>query len=291
MNLLSEIQASLVQEDTGIAPAILKLRLLASHLGSDVLEKWVKLEAEGYPEDVPVPDYRKLYVSYTGTFMASNGATHTNAIPPSLIKKYAGEQWVRYEERQHLAIIDESVRSARDEGKTLGPDSADLPRILGNKIHEGGMWVCVSAIGKFADGALVGLQSAVRNRLLELTMELKKKIPAAADIAIESQPSTLPEKDTAIVHQIVNNTIGNITIGPGAQVLFGIEIKAGDPDSLAKALIKGGMPEAEAEELTKIASTKGRAGAMAWLQENVGKFANNVSLAVITDLLIKFFGG
>jgi AbiTii-like protein len=42
MSLLREIQAAVIQEDTEIGPILLKLRLLASRLGSAPLEEWVK---------------------------------------------------------------------------------------------------------------------------------------------------------------------------------------------------------------------------------------------------------
>jgi hypothetical protein len=59
MSLLREIQASLMQGQD-IGPILLKLRLLASRLGSDLLEEWVKHESEGYPAHIDVPDYRKI---------------------------------------------------------------------------------------------------------------------------------------------------------------------------------------------------------------------------------------
>ncbi|MGA8158874.1 MAG: hypothetical protein WB822_22240, partial [Rhodoplanes sp.] len=62
MSLLREIQSSLL-EGREIGPILLKLRFLASRLGSVVLEEWVKHESEGYPNDVEVPSYRKIGVS------------------------------------------------------------------------------------------------------------------------------------------------------------------------------------------------------------------------------------
>ena len=60
MSLLREIQASLMQQGQDIGPIVLKLRFLASRLGSGLLEEWVKHESEGYPGSVAIPDYRKI---------------------------------------------------------------------------------------------------------------------------------------------------------------------------------------------------------------------------------------
>ncbi|WP_428542906.1 hypothetical protein [Profundibacter sp.] len=43
---------------------MLKLRFLASRLGSDPLAEWVRFESEGYPNDAELPDYRILGVTY-----------------------------------------------------------------------------------------------------------------------------------------------------------------------------------------------------------------------------------
>lgn len=68
MGLLHEIQESVVQDGADLGSVLLKLRLLAARLGSEVLEEWVKHESEGYPEDAEIPPYRMVGVSYTGTF-------------------------------------------------------------------------------------------------------------------------------------------------------------------------------------------------------------------------------
>jgi AbiTii len=92
MALLTEIQASLMQQGQQIGPILLKLRFLASRLGSGPLEEWVKHESEGYPRATEVPDYRRIAVSYTGTFFGPFGSGIENApIPPFLIEKFCGK--------------------------------------------------------------------------------------------------------------------------------------------------------------------------------------------------------
>lgn len=60
MGLLSEIQASLMQQGQEIGPILLKLRFLASRLRSGPLEEWVKHESEGYPELLTFPTIEGL---------------------------------------------------------------------------------------------------------------------------------------------------------------------------------------------------------------------------------------
>ena len=103
-----------MQGEQDIGPILLKLRFLASRLGSDTLEDWVKHELEGYPEGVEVPDYRKIGASYTATFSGPFGSGIRNApIPPYLIEKYAGKQWTSIEMRQSVAAVDQLLRSGK----------------------------------------------------------------------------------------------------------------------------------------------------------------------------------
>ena len=64
MSLLHQIQESVVQENRDLGSVLLRLRLLASRLGSHILEEWVKHESEGYPNKVDEPSYRIVGVSY-----------------------------------------------------------------------------------------------------------------------------------------------------------------------------------------------------------------------------------
>lgn len=209
MTLLHEIQTSLMQEGTGIGPILLKLRFLASRLGSDLLEDWVKHEVGGYPEDVPVPDYRKMRVSYTAGFNGPYGSAINNApIPSCLIEKFAGRQWTIHEERQSVAAIDDLIQFSKGKGGRLNIDASDLILLLQGNVYPG--YACNSVAGFIPVGALVELQSSVRNRILELTIKLEKEIPVVATITVGSQsdaPMTNRNAVTQITNQVIHNTI------------------------------------------------------------------------------------
>jgi len=77
----------------------------------------VKHESEGYPDDAPVPDYRIIHVSYTGTFLRTVCSGINNApIPSYLIEKFAGERWTHNENRQSISAIDELVKGSAGSG-------------------------------------------------------------------------------------------------------------------------------------------------------------------------------
>ncbi|WP_133612482.1 AbiTii domain-containing protein [Dongia mobilis] len=173
MSLLSEIQASILDSKSAIAPILLKLRFLASRLGSTQLEVWVKHESEGYPSEAPVPDYRKLGISYYGTFSGPFGSGISNApIPPYLIEKIAGKAWAASEMRESIAAVDDLVRGDDD---VIEIDASNLMLLLQGKVYRN--YSCNSVTGRISKTAMCEIQNAVRNRVLELTIELERAAP------------------------------------------------------------------------------------------------------------------
>ena len=309
MSLLYEIQASLMQEeDIDIGPILLKLRFLASRLGSDLLEEWVSHELDGYPEGIPVPDYRKIDVVYEGTF--SDIVKVLNVpIPRILVKKFAGEQWVTREMRQGIAEVDELIRSSKSaKDKTLHIDAADLILHLQDKIYEG--MACNKIIGLVSVAKLAALQFSVRKRVLELTIQLDKIIPAAGEITIKNQavrlPADIAETTTHIAHQTIyaNNYAVISNSGAGMQSVSVFNINKGDLVAFEKALIEGGIAEVDAAELAQIVSREDPHSkeepfgerAKAWLAKNIEKatkgswqIGKEVAMRLLTEVAMRYY--
>lgn len=236
-----------------IGPILLKLRFLASRLGSNVLEDWVKHESEGYPNGVDVPEYRKVGVSYAGNFSGPFGSGIQNApIPPYLIEKFAGKRWTNYEMRQSAAAIDDLVGRGKG-GGTLLMSAGNLMLLLQGKVYED--YACNSVVGTISEAALAELQNAVRTRVLELTIEIEKSIPAAAEIALGPPASAPAIKDSDTVTQITQQTIyGDYTSisNTGADANIQVNIAKGDKAALVRALADAGITNADADEFAKI---------------------------------------
>lgn len=306
MGLLHEIQTSVVQEGAHLGPALLKLRLLAARLGSEPLEEWIKHESEGYPRDSEIPSYRVVGVSYRGTFSGPFNSGISNAqIPGQLVEKFAGKQWIKHEIRDGIAAIDELVRSSAEGGGTLGVDASNLILLLQGKVYAD--YACNGIQGTISRAALTELQYAVRSRILELTLELEKSIPAATDITFGS--SELSEKlNSDKVNQISRQIIyGNVTTisssGVGSQI--NVSNSEGDNKAFIEYLVKAGIPKDDASELADIvaveqpSSTEELLGAKAktWLVKNIRKAADGtwkigVSAAtkILTEAALKYYG-
>jgi hypothetical protein len=296
-----------MQEGQDIGPILLKLRFLASRLGSDPLEAWVKHESEGYPNDTEVPEYRKFAVSYTASFSGPFGSGIRNApIPPYLIEKHCGEHWRLYEMRQSVAAVDDLIAADKDGSGSLHINAADLILLLQGNVY--GDYACNSVTGTISKAALTELQYAVRTRVLELTIQLEKSVPAAAEITLGPQAIGPAVKDAETVTQITQQIVhGNVTTisssGEGAQFLLNIGER--DSDALVKALVDAGIAESDATELAEIVASEEAESkeepfgtkAKAWFARNIGKAADGtwkagvaVATKVLTEAAMRYYG-
>lgn len=304
MALLHQIQEAVVQEGSDLGSVLLKLRLLASRLGSDLLEEWIKHESEGYPKDSEVPLYRVVGVSHKGTFSGPFGSGINNApIPTYLVEKYAGENWTKKEVRESIAGVEEILRMSADKSE-IGIGASDLILILQGKVYED--YSCVDISASISRIAIAEIQQAVRSRILELTIELEKAVPAAAHISFGAPQAneTNPEKVQHISQQIIYGDVTTAVAGSG-DVQVSVEIGLRDKESFIEYLTDSGIANEDARELAEIVQSEEPSSpeepfgekAKIWISENLKKAVKgtwkvgiSVASKVITEAAMKYYG-
>jgi hypothetical protein len=307
MGLLADIQTALLNEQP-LGAILLKLRFLAARLGSSTLEEWVRYEAEGYPPESVVPDYRRLGVSYTGNFNGPFGRTASNIpIPPYHIVEYAGEAWLTHDERQSISTLEDLIASSARRSGNLEVNAANLVLLLRDKVFTG--MACHSVHAIISRSAVVGLIGTLRARLLELTLEIEKKIPGASEIAAGQGSQASQTGNAAVVthitNQIINGTVGSNVANSGTGVQFNIAVQQGDAASITKALKEGGIPDSDAKEFAKLVASEKPEGlgqpfgakAKAWILANMGKALNgtweigaDVATTLLTEAAKRYYG-
>ena len=307
MGLLSDIQAS-VLNDEPMGAILLKLRFLAARLGSSALADWVRHEAEGYPRGAPVPSYRTLGVSYTGSFNGLGRTITRIAIPSVAIVQAAGDEWLSHDERQSVSALEDLLTESAARGVNPEiPSAANLAMLLSGQVFPG--MGCHAVHGVISRASLVSLLSSVRTRVLELTLEIEKTVPGATDIAA-GQTSAPPQQDRAaavthITNQIINAPVGANVANSGANAQFNITVQQENIASLAKALVDGGIPMADAEAFAALVASEKPEGsdspfgakAKAWIADNVPKALNGVwkagigvATTLLTDATKQYYG-
>ncbi len=301
MSILREIQSALISDEPNLGSILLKLRLLAARLGSEILGDWVKHELSGYPSDVELPEYRVVKVAFKGTFSGPFNSGIKNApIPSWIIEKHAGDKWTKNRVREGISAIDDLVKSSQESGH-IGLDCSNLILIMQGKIYED--YACNEIRGSISRSCLVQIQNEVKSRALELTIELERSIPAATEIVLD--PSNENKIDKNEVSKIINQTIyGNYTAisntGDSAQI--GVTALQGNPTELVNVLESSGISKESAIELAEIANSElptspeepfGKK-TKKWLLENLKKAEDGtwkVGISVATDVIKKALVG
>jgi hypothetical protein len=299
MSILQDIQAALLSENSDLATTLLKLRFLASRLGSEALEEWVKHEAEGYPAGVDLPSYRVVGVQYTGTWSGAFNSGISNApIPPQAIAKFAGKQWLRYNVRESIGGVEELSK-----GKEISIDASHLMLKLQDNVYPD--MACNAVEGHVSIVAIREIKQKVRSRILEFTIELEKRVPEAASVTIQAPievgPST-PQAVTQIFNQTINGNVTNVSATGNASV--NLAVIAGDVGSLASELTKAGLPEPAAREFAEIVAAEQPKSvdkplgkkALAWMKTNVPKVAggawevgSSVATTILTEAALRYW--
>lgn len=305
MSLLHQIQESIVQEGSDLGSILLKLRLLASRLGSNLLEEWVKHESEGYPKEVEVPPYRIVNASYRGTFSGPFGSGINNApIPTHLVQKYGGDKWVNIEIRESIAAVDALVNSSAEGDGMLGIDASNLILLLQGKVYKD--YACNDIQASISRTSLEEIRQTVRSRILELTLELEKEIPASTLVTFgapkeqEENSSKVQQISQQIIYGDVNTAVAG---GHGSNIT--VSIGERDTKALIEHLTNTGIPKGEATEIAEIMESEEPLSeeepfgekALSWLGTNLQKAAKGtwnigISLAtkVLTEAALKYYG-
>lgn len=165
---------------------------------------------------------------------------------------------------------------------------------------------CVT--GKISASALTELRNAVRTRVLELTIQLEKSIPTAAEITLGPLATAPAVKDAETVTQITQQIVhGNVTTisRSGERAQFLLNIGERDSDALVKALVDAGIAEFDATDLADIVASEEAESkeepfgtkAKAWFARNISKAADGtwkasvvVATKVLTEAAMRYYG-
>ena len=301
MTLLEEIQISAVDAKSDLATLLRKCKLLAARLGSQPLEAWVIWESNGYPDDIPVPEYRIWPLEVKGHFLGAFGAAFQNApIPHACLPIEARKHYEHYECRQSVASIEVILSGLGREN--LQVSTSDLAVALGTNVYKG--YNCVQAWAEFGSNRLVELLNSVRNRILDFALALWKEAPRAGEIGSTAPPVLEAKRVTQIFNTTVFGGSANLV---GTSNASSIEFKIGIKDfsTLERILIENGIAKEDIQEL-RIALDSEHAPAApekfgpkvsGWIAKMMGKAAEGsweISLGAAGSLLAqaiaKYYG-
>ncbi len=300
MSLLEDIQAAAIDPKSDLGTILRKCKVLAARLDSKPLEEWLLWESNGYPDDVPVPDYRKWPLQLKGHFSGPFRSGLRNApIPLVCLPENFRNQYEAYECRQSVATLEELAKH-KDGDLTL--TTGDLSVVLGTKVYQGHN--CIEAWAEVSRGHIAEVLNVVRNRVLDFALALWKESPTAGDLGENSHSQLEPNQITQIFHTTVYDG-GSATLVGSAQNSSVNVIVRNDFESLRHYLEKEGVSAQDVNELKSALTADGnptskeRLGpkVSSWIGKMVCKAAEGgwkigvgVAGKLLTDAILKHYG-
>ena len=250
MTLLEEIQAAAVDANSDLGTLLRKCKLLAARLNAKPFEEWINWESNGYPADGKVPEYRIWSVTIKGHFAGWGGSGIQNAtIPMVSIPKSVRAQYQKYRCRQSVASIEAIWGKSKSGRGTLQINTGDLALMLGEKVYRD--MNCIQAWGEFAEGHLVEVLNAVRNRILDFTLAIQKEAPTAGEPGIVAKDTIQEERVTQIFNTTVYGGAANV-IGTAKDSTLEFNIGVHDFQSLQQVLEQSGVEKSDLLELKQV---------------------------------------
>lgn len=246
MGLLADIQNDAVSENASVASLLRKCLVLASNLDSELLEDWVRWELNGYPQDVEVPDYRKIRMNFKVSAHNLAYQVTNQPIAQALINDLMDDpEFDVFECRQAIGTIDiDQVKDAKGV-LTINLDNYSL--FLPGKIIDSS-YVIQRFWGEVPGSRVLGVVDAVRNRVLEFVLALKKQYPNAGEV--DGMTTKEPEVAQAVNH-IYHTTIhGNAgVVGNANNSTVNITVNAGNMQDLRNQLLQQGIDQKDIIDL------------------------------------------
>lgn len=181
MNQLEEIIAILSSGDEGTTNALLKTKVLMYAIGKKELAGWVNHELNGYPNDVPLPDYRILTARVLAD--ANNGVRLYRAypLPISYLNDEDYEDATTAPVRLSISQIEQLVVNAGDNHGIQQPIPLDYAysKYREHVVDDYELTRCYKEI---ALHNFTNILTQVRSRLLDFVLELTEyasEVPGA----------------------------------------------------------------------------------------------------------------
>ena len=295
MTLLEEIENGAQGEEMPLGTLLRKCLVLVSRLGSQPAVDWVKWELNGYPKDVPLPDYRVLHLVIKANL--SDVTKHVTGwtVSPALLGDNS-EAWTRLEYRDGIGTIDHVL--ANTEGRVcFQMSNLDLFLTSLKFTHMD----ILSAWAEASSSSIKNILDTVRNRVLTFALDLGKEYPDAGAVK-----STMPKEDTKKVDQIfISNIYGSANVvGTATNSNVVLNVMKGDFSTLKQTLEEHGVESADIRELKRVleeepkASSKGFGPKVAtWIgtmmkkaAEGTWKVATDVAGTVLGKALSQYYG-
>lgn len=301
MNLLEEIQKDAIDASSDLGSLLRKCKVLAARLNSKELEDWLIWESNGYPEDIPVPEYRVWPLLLKGYFSGPFGSGLKNApIPTSFLPEKIHGKYNAYECRLSISTVESAIK--QNKTGMIQVDTGNLAVVLGTRVYEN--MNCLQCWAEFGIASLYELLNIVRERVLDFSLAVWKEYPNAGAINSNAPKSPNPDKVKQIFHMTVHGGNANL-VGTANNSSIVFNIASNDFDSVHRVLRDNDVSEKDIAELKRALTqdkppqSPGQFGpkVSSWIAKMVQKASEgtwNIAIgaggSLLSEVISKFYG-
>lgn len=280
-----------------------KLKVLSSRTGATRLGEWVTHELGGY-QGAELPPYRgPIEAIVLGHFVGIGGSEMRNVqIPPMSFPKDMRESGL-FVLRLGQALAEVEQLATKEFVNLAWPP--DAVQYYNYGIHRGTIqrivrqdMVLASAHRPVGREIFVGVIDGVRNRVLDLALELEQVVPEAGQ---PNAPEETKGKATDVVNTFNFFAPSNVAVS-SSDFKQTIKVAAGDEQALMQALRSYGVAEQEIESLQQaIADDRAEVGGanppqpgsrvLGWMAKVTSEIGTGTAVGLIVEAVKAFFGG
>lgn len=245
MDLIEEIIGESVKQDVPLPVLLRKCLVVAAKLRNDRLKTWASSELNGFETKVGLPPYRVVAAPAVGVLVNPVQAISDNPIPPALLEEKHREFATTAYLLQGIGALESLLEVKDDRGRFTIDWPANLVAYYQRKIADG--YALNRAHQVLPRSVIVGICDTVRNRLLELAIEIQ------AEVGILTKPPEGPARER-VERSVTNiiyggqNVIGS-QIGGGIAQASDSAVIQGDFSTLSKALEQAGVGPEDLKDL------------------------------------------
>jgi hypothetical protein len=292
--LLDEIIALATDDKQSITVLLRKCVVLAHHLKNERLRVWANDELNGYASAKELPEYRHMSAGATGTFVGPGWIRFQRGIPSGMLKQEHKEWAKSVHICQSIKSLEHLLESPTN--TVFFPWDQNLVVLYQHDLLDG--YTLMSANQTVPKAAIAGILDTVRNRVLNMALEVKSEI-GETDADLERMA---PQEAKKVDQSVVNNIFGgNVYVSTGESTMNAATIQhqqqnivAGDWEHLTRVLHSAGMSEADVTELSEAVDRDGKTlgnTVTGWIKKNAPKALSGgvkIGAAVGQNLLVEY---
>jgi hypothetical protein len=292
--LLDDLITLATDNEQPLSVLLRKCLILAHELRNELLKDWVNSELNGYPAERELPDYRILTtVGAIGVFTGQAWVQVQKSIPSNVLKPEHRGWAERVKVSQSIKSLEHLLESEKD--TVSFPWDANLVLVYQDELFSG--WILSSAYQSVPKSAIAGIVDTIRNRTLDMALELKSKV-GDTDEALKK---IIPQEEK-VDQTIINHIYGHVYLATGQSTITVQQqnISVGDWAQLQKVLQNSGVSKPELDELSEAVKRDDQtmgSSVEGWIKKTAPKVVSGgvkVAVAVgqtlLTEYMKQYFG-